>query len=278
MIKKLFVPVLTYPDAHSEVIAQNSCAIASKFDAEIDLLFQGVSFPQLSNALGNAVADLPALVNEAKARSASHRKLIEAAFKGNAATSGRVLQAHALETYPPFFPESAAEAARYRDLSVLGIRSGTPSMTKLAEAVIFGGGRPALLVPDGVMLADMEHAAIAWDGSVVAARAVLDAMPFLVKAAHVTIVTVSDDKPLAQDEPGSKLSTYLKAHGCSAKVDAIERASRPISDSLQDYALRKGANLLVMGAFGHSRVRDFILGGATRGILENARLPILLSH
>jgi len=278
VIRKIFVPILTYPDAHAMDFAINASAIASTFNAEMDVLVQGVTFPQLSNAFGTALTDIPALVSEAKALSSSHRKQMEAVLAREAKTAGFELTVSALDTYPTLFPEAAAREARYSDLSVLGVRAGVASMAQLAEAVIFGSGRPALLLPEHRALGKIERISIAWDGTAVAARAISDAQPFLAQADTINIVTVVDDKPVNSADISGKLTRYLKSHGRSAHSQLIQREGRPISECLQDYALEQRAGLLVAGAFGHSRVRDFILGGATKGILESPKLPILLSH
>jgi nucleotide-binding universal stress UspA family protein len=278
MIKKIFVPLLTYPDAHSESVAENVSAIASNFSASINLLIQGVTFPQISNALGDLVTDVPGLVRAAKARSASHRKALEGAFAKAAANQRVEVTVTTLETYPTLFPEAAAREAHYSDLSILNVRPGITGMSQLAEAVIFGSGRPALLLPEGTSMGSARDLVIAWDGSAKSARALHDAEPFLAKADNVVVLTVEDDKPIDGAEIGNKLSRYLAAHGCRPSCQTIKSAGRPIAECLQDYSIGRGANLLVMGAFGHSRVRDFILGGATKGVLENSRFPTLLSH
>ena len=119
---------------------------------------------------------------------------------------------------------------------------------------------------------------IAWDGSRVAARAVSDARDFLQRAQSITIVSVTDEKILPHDDPGNKLAEYLIRHDLQATVAQVQGRGHPIAETLQEHARETGADMLVMGAFGHSRIRDFVLGGATNGILKDLRLPVLLSH
>lgn len=123
-----------------------------------------------------------------------------------------------------------------------------------------------------------EHVAIAWDGSRVAARAVADAWPFLAKATAISIMCVTDEKALPHRDVGARLADYLGKHGLQTTVSDVATGERPIAETLQTHVLGIGAGVLVMGGFGHSRVRDFVLGGATSGILRDLKLPALISH
>ena len=119
---------------------------------------------------------------------------------------------------------------------------------------------------------------IAWDYSRVAARAVGDAMPLLTKAKRVHIVTVTDDKELRPRMDAHELARHLARHGVAVVIDQALRGNMSIGDALFRQAAAINADLMVMGGFGHSRLRDFILGGATQQILTWAPLPILMSH
>ncbi len=124
----------------------------------------------------------------------------------------------------------------------------------------------------------MDTVVIAWDGSRPAARAVADALPILERAKKVRVLTVWNEKELSSESPGSELSKYLERRGIEATPDCIDAAGRRIGEILSSYVTANQADLLVMGAYGHSRLRDFILGGATREMLANPPMPILLSH
>jgi nucleotide-binding universal stress UspA family protein len=126
--------------------------------------------------------------------------------------------------------------------------------------------------------APINHIAIAWDGSRVAARALGDALPLLGVGGRVSVLTVQDDKPLSGSDLAGALASSLEQRGFSATPVPISLGERAIAEALQDTSLSKGAQVLAMGGFGHSRVRDFILGGATRGVLTQLRMPILLAH
>ena len=119
------------------------------------------------------------------------------------------------------------------------------------------------------------HVVIAWDGSRAAARAVADARPFLERASLVSVVTVTDEKQIAEQDGGETLARGLRERGLAVDACPVEAEDRPIAVTLQDHVLRTGADLLVMGGYGHSRIRDFVLGGATRGILDDLRVQRL---
>lgn len=148
----------------------------------------------------------------------------------------------------------------------------------MAQAVVFGSGRPTILVPPSARAAALKHIAIAWDGGRVAARALGDALALLAEGGRVSVLTVQDEKPLSGSNLAGTLASSLENRGIRAKPITITLGERSVDEALQDAALTEGAQILAMGGFGHSRIRDFILGGATRGIFTQVRLPVLLSH
>jgi nucleotide-binding universal stress UspA family protein len=135
-----------------------------------------------------------------------------------------------------------------------------------------------LLVPEEGDLGELSKVMIAWDGSRVAARAVADAIPFLVQAKQVVIAEVADEKLLPDQQASERLLKYLNERDVNASTVTLDLAGRSISECLQSEALALHIELLVMGGFGHSRVRDFILGGATKGLIADIQIPTLMSH
>ena len=174
--------------------------------------------------------------------------------------------------------DSFVEYAQLRDIAILPNRREKLQIERpLIEAVLFGSGLPVVLIPeDGKTTFAIDRILIAWDYSRTAARAVADAMPLLAKAKRVHIVTVSDDKELRPRMDAHELAHHLARHG--VVVDQVLRGNMNIGDALFRQAAAINADLLVMGGFGHFRLRDFILGKATQHILTWAPLPILMSH
>lgn len=143
------------------------------------------------------------------------------------------------------------------------------------EAALMDTGRPLLVVPPKVPAAIGTNIAIAWNGSTESARAVGAASPFLATAKKVTILSASE--PGASDYDPEGLQSLLGWHGISAKVEKV-RTRGDIGKALLAAAEKAGANLVVMGAYSHSRVRELILGGVTRHVLASTDLPIFMAH
>jgi nucleotide-binding universal stress UspA family protein len=119
---------------------------------------------------------------------------------------------------------------------------------------------------------------VAWDFSRAAARAVADAIPLLERAKHVRIVTAMGEKPVDSKHSAEELAKNLSRHGLEVELDRIESKGRTIGETIEAHAKSCDADMLVMGAYGHSRFREFVLGGATRSLLAKPPLPILFSH
>jgi nucleotide-binding universal stress UspA family protein len=147
------------------------------------------------------------------------------------------------------------------------------------EGVLFESGRPVIFVPfihKGGM--KLDRIMVCWDGSRAAARAVSDALPFLKKAKQVEVVIVAD-KPGKKDEvPGADLGQHLARHGLKVDVKRITSPEIDVPSTILSYAADSSADMIVMGGYGHSRLREFVLGGATRGLLEAMTVPVLMSH
>ncbi len=142
------------------------------------------------------------------------------------------------------------------------------------EAALFSTGRPVLMCPPGAAGTVGEHAAIAWNGSAEAARAVALAMPALIGAGKVTILSIGSEA--AADMGPDMLAAHLASHGIEAGV--IERDGGKVAQTVLSECGNCGADLLVMGAYGQSRQLEMVMGGVTQHVVDNARLPILMSH
>lgn len=143
-------------------------------------------------------------------------------------------------------------------------------------AALFGAGRPLLLAPPVAQQAIGATVAIAWDGGMQAARAVAAALPLLARASAVTIMTVDADHGPYWNRP-ERLEKYLAYHGIGARVLRLEAAA-DIGESLQAKAADIGADLLVMGGYGHGRLREWVLGGATRHVVAHPAMAVLIAN
>lgn len=272
----LFLP--TYPDAPGPRIAANAVAVAAQLGAVLDAAVVDVDIPDVSNALSALLLDLPAKIREAEAASKNRGKALLEEIATEAAQHKVTLTRQELKAAPGMMGELAAKEGRYYDLCMVGWARDNEALQSTAEEVVFSSGRPTLLLPDAEKVGDLEHVVVAWDGSRVAARAVSDARPFLERAKTISIVTVVDEKVLPRQDSGERLALGLNARGFHATAESILAAQDPIGAVLQKHAAKIGGKLLVMGAYGHSRLRDIVLGGATEGIFSDLRMPVMMSH
>jgi nucleotide-binding universal stress UspA family protein len=144
------------------------------------------------------------------------------------------------------------------------------------EMALLASARPLLVVPAEPPTAIGSTIAIAWDGGAESTHAVAGALPFLAAAGRARILTATSSRP--EDATAEELATYLGWHGIVAETNRIEPAGRVVGEALLEHAMAAGADLLVLGGYGHSRLREMILGGVTRYVLTHLRLPVLLAH
>ena len=175
-----------------------------------------------------------------------------------------------------------ATEARVSDLFVALRPYGHPqdNMAAAFEAVLFDSGRPTLFVPpEGPPPENYDTILVAWQDTREAARAISDAMPFLTAAKSVIVALVDEGGPAEQQgvEPGADVARHLDRHGVNVEVRHVEGWSRT-SDAILNEAGKSGADMIVMGGYGHSRFREWILGGTTREILSAAGVPVLVTH
>ncbi|HYB56334.1 MAG TPA: universal stress protein [Alphaproteobacteria bacterium] len=146
----------------------------------------------------------------------------------------------------------------------------------MVEAALIESGRPVLLMPAATRELAGVSVAIAWNGSMEAARAASAALPILHLAKHILILSGAKDAPV---EPSpSRVGEWLARHGIAAKRRSVALEGWPVGEQLVTEAAGAGAELLVMGAYGHTRMRETIFGGATRSVLNESSLPVLLAH
>ncbi len=173
-----------------------------------------------------------------------------------------------------------ARHARVRDLVVVSVHGPLQyPRLGLVEAVLFGTGRPLLLVPGQGGPFSCRTAVIAWDATPAASRALYDAMPLLETADKVVVVTVFGDKELGPEESGEEVCRVLSYRNITARFEPLQDGGEGVGAILLQAATRVEADLLVMGGFAHPREREFLFGSATRSLLQSGfPLPVLLSH
>jgi nucleotide-binding universal stress UspA family protein len=236
-------------------------------------------------ALAYATVQLPQEVLRALSREATERA--EAALERFADAARRAGIAYATRMDDGLelgLAETLAVHARHADLIVLGqVDEDDPAVRHrgLPEEVTLNAGRPALVVPYiGATAAIGERIMVAWNASREAARAIGDAMPLLERAKAVTVASVNA-RPDARghgEDPGADIGVHLARHGVRVDVTRLEARDIDVPNAILSHLADAGSDLLVMGCYGHSRLREMVLGGVTRTILREMTVPVLMAH
>jgi nucleotide-binding universal stress UspA family protein len=146
------------------------------------------------------------------------------------------------------------------------------------ERIVLGAGRPVIVLPNQGRFRMPTRVAVAWNNRREAARALADALPLLKRAEDVSVLTINEEAPREGQLPDTEIGAALGRHGIKARLVTDERGNRPIGEALRQQAIEQNADMLVMGAYGHSRVHELIFGGATRQLLAGMTLPIMFSN
>jgi nucleotide-binding universal stress UspA family protein len=176
---------------------------------------------------------------------------------------------------------AVTQMSRLYDLNIVAQpdRSNPSQADFLSEAVLFGSGRPLLMVPY-ITHAPIksERVLVCWDGGIPAARAVHDALPFLRQAKAIDVVAVNEKEDAAGEASLTALTTHLARRDLAATAYRLTADTPNIHNAILSLAADNNTDLMVMGGYGHSRLREFILGGTTRGMFESLTVPALISH
>ncbi len=275
MKRRALTPLVTFPDSSPQGSAGSAAVLARLLEADLHALTLVAEIREVSNALSRMMLDVTAMTREAEKRSKTAATLLLQAVGDAAKAQAVSMTSESVAAAPELFGEVAARHARYFDCSIVGWEPGNRAVCDLAEALMFGSGRPVFLLP-GAAPKTLDRIAIAWDGSAAAAGAVAAASSLIAGAREVTVLTAADDKPLEERAPGERMNEALRLSDVDAKFVEVKAMDEPIEATLQDAARDAGVDLMVMGAYGHSRMRDFVLGGATKGVLADLRLPLML--
>ena len=212
-------------------------------------------------------------------RASGDAEAATAALQSAAGEAGVTVEAISTHSHAHGIHEVVADHARLHDLVVAGTDgNGLLPERQVSEYLLFESGRPVLLVPSEGGAIDTRVAAVAWDGSRAAARALGDAMPLLRSADDVVLLHFPDDKPLRGSLDLDRVESALCDRGLPVRSHPAQRGARAIGVALGQEARAQGAGLLVMGAYTRAPLRERLLGGATRHVLDRPLLPTLLSH
>ncbi len=255
-------------------------SVARAFGAHL----AGIAFaldPIIPPAMGAGDAVPAKWIEDQREEAKAAAQAAIAAFEEAARRDGLSAESRRLDASLPGAAKLFGEIARRFDLSI--VRQAEPGSAPLEELIIeaalFEAGRPVLIVPYVHKAAlRLDRVTICWDGSRSAARAVADAMPLLERAKSVEVVSVLGETGKSDEIPGADIGEHLARHDLKVDVKRVSMIDGDVMDTILSHAADAGTDLLVLGGYGHSRLREFILGGVTRGILKTMTVPSFMSH
>jgi nucleotide-binding universal stress UspA family protein len=279
MSYKTLLTVVTDKSHLQDTIAQ-ATGLAEALDAHLDVLCLGVDRTQTGYYYaGMNAAVLQETLNQAREESGEMIKAARGQLEATNLRWGVTDAVCQLADIARF----VASFARFADLVVLPRPYGDDrgiELEPVVEGALFEGQAPVIVLPEkGSTLKMPDRIAIGWNESAEALRAVRSALPFLKSArtAHIVVIDPPKHGPTRSD-PGGQLSQFLARHGVHVEIDVLSKTMPRVSDVMRRHATDINADLIVMGAYGHSRFREAILGGATRNTLESCEVPVFMAH
>jgi nucleotide-binding universal stress UspA family protein len=274
MIKDILVNLTVgKPD---DIAGDFAISLATMFDAHLSAVAAACKLPVADTLDGISATSFDAYTDERQAEAEKARRSFdERARRADIRSDSSVVTDFTAEVAQLF-----AEAARHYDLSVVAQEQRENDLPEslIIEAALFESGRPVLVVPyiqkTGIKL---DRVMLCWDGGRNASRALGDAMPLLERAGTIDVVTV-EAKEQRSTIRGAQIADHLARHGLKVELKPIVAPGNDVANVLLSRAADNGTDLIVMGGYGHSRLREFILGGATRSMLESMTVPVLMSH
>lgn len=271
-----YLPLDSYPEAAADGAIRAAVAFAKALDCRLQATAFAVKIPPIVSPLGGFLINVDAMARAAETTSLDTCERLRA-LVSDSAGHGAAFEIREVDLGGS--ADAATLEARRFDLVVAPWSADSVATRDLAQALAFGAGHPVILVPaEAAAARPLDSVAIAWDESRSAARALADVLPFLTRDTRIAVLTVGDEKALKSGNLAETLAESLQQRGFTARAVAVSLQGRPIAAALQEAALAEGAGLLAMGAFGHSPLREFVLGGATLGVLSELQLPVLMSH
>ena len=279
MTYKSILTVLTSEATAVAPLAQ-SAALAEAFSGHAEALCLGVDRTQTGYYYAGANA---MILQETMTRAREDAEKLQKLATEHLGRSGCQYSTDAGIAQIADMGRHVARLARFSDLVVLGKPYGKDvgvEAEPVVESALFEGRAPVLVTPDTTEpLSKPKTVLVAWNESIEAMTAARKALPFLIAADLVRIVVI--DPPQhgpERSDPGGMLAQMLVRHGVKCEIDVLSKTLPRVSDILLRHAVDTEADLIVMGAYGHSRFREAILGGATRNMLENTTVPVLMAH
>jgi nucleotide-binding universal stress UspA family protein len=276
MIRDLVVNLTVTADR--DAAAEFALSIAEAYQAHvagIAFAYEPVVTPAVMDGLSAAWIDTQRNENRAAAEAAIAR------FEVVARREGLSIESRLLEASLGVAPTMLGSIARRFDLSVVGQTKPDGIVTDdlFIEAALFESGRPVIVVPYiQTYRLKLDRVLVCWDAGRSATRAVGDAMPFLQRSKSIQIVTVSSGRRHNDEIPGADIGEHLARHGLKIDLKQLVADDIDVTNAILSHAADSGADFIVMGGYGHTRIREFVFGGTTLGMLGSMTVPTLMSH
>jgi nucleotide-binding universal stress UspA family protein len=275
-IKNIFVPFS--PDREGQLTAAVSygLSLAEKTKAHVTFRVLGHHYDPPYSLAPQFVGSLVGPANAGEKKRIDHAY---AALNGQLAASGLGYDVSAAQLNQADAIDLAATQGRLHDLTIIDSPKEYFAVGRaLVEELLFHTGRPVIVLPANVKAFKAKRIVVAWDGTARAARALNDAMPFLTSAEYVELASVLKEKDLTKLVPGAEAAPHLSRHGIDATVANVDAVDGDAGMALRARATLVGADMIVMGAFAHSRWRQMVLGGVTDSMLSDSEIPVFMSH
>lgn len=278
MLKDLLC-VVEAGEKPSAALAQ-AAALVSGYNAEAHYIAAVPGPPPLVNLFGTDLVE--DLIYRAKAQAAEAAERLRAQITERSRQYGREAQVTCDSRSLAEITAAVEGAARSRDLTVLARPdSFLNASSAIFETALFGSGRPVMLAnPDKEPVTRFGTAVLAWDGSAPASRATACALSLFPNLKEIFVLTIVGEKKLDDLVPGADIAAHIRRHGIQATVACVDLdvGEENAGPSIDRFARGKNADLLVMGGYGRSRLREFVLGGVTEYLSKRATVPLLLAH
>jgi nucleotide-binding universal stress UspA family protein len=263
--------------APQDFAADYAVSVAKAFDAQVT----GIAFVFEPVIPDTGMGGIPVeLIEAQRTENSNAAKGAVSQFEAAAKRAGATATTRVLDASLGGAATMFGQIARRFDIAVVGQAQSERGTAEslMIEGALFESGRPLIVVPyiqkQGLTL---NRVLVCWDGGRTAARAIGDAMPFLERAKAVDLVIVTEGGK--RDEvTGASMNEHLARHGVKAEIKRVAKGDIDVKDAILSYAADNGADFIVMGGYGHSRLREFILGGVTRGMLDSMTVPVLMAH
>jgi nucleotide-binding universal stress UspA family protein len=274
--RRIHLHLAVHGSPTSPAVIDYGCALARQFAAQLRVTSSRLDIhPPKHWLVGRSLAGMAAELEQNAAMKAAE---LDAHLQAAAKAAGVQTELIPVAEHWPRGESHVYPHGRFADLSAISLPRADVEKRLDIEDWLFGTGRPCLLIPnDDTPSFSLGVAVVAWDMSRTAARTVGDALPLLKQTQAVRVLTIRGEKQIAEDA-AAPLLDYLKLHDIAASADTVELGRQRIGEAILGHTAAVKANVLVMGAFGHSRAREFVLGGATKELLDAAALPMFMSH